>query len=160
MLVKFICRMFAIPYDMILPTRFNPNNQDADVAAFTGFPRQIRYRDVMISNGTEYLLKKYNAFWLLNSYISLCDNENKGYKLLPPKLLTHEIICAPYVEAYRYVITDGITILHSRKYNEDGRMGNGFMLYSVSDPYRSLGSFMLPSEFPAYNSVFRDISPP
>lgn len=144
---------------MILPTRFYPHEQDADVAAFRGFPRQIRYRDVMISDGVEYLLKKYKAMWLLDAFITLCNN-SKGDRFASAPILTHEVICAPYVEAYRHVITDGITVLHSRQYNQDGQMNNGFVMYSVSDPYRSLGSFMLPSEFTAYNKVFQDISPP
>lgn len=109
-----------------------------------------------MSDGVEYLLRKYNAFWIIHSYISLTESKTTGRRIAGLPVLTHEVISAPDMESYRYVITDSETILYSRTYEQDGLMGNGFIIYMVADPGRSKGFFMLPTEYDAFRRFSSD----
>jgi hypothetical protein len=138
-----------------IPTRFYAVAQDEDAKTFIGYPRHLRYHGVILSDGAEYILRKYDAFWLVHAYINLTESKTMAPRLAGAKVLTHEVISPQAVSAYRYVITDTETILHMRTYEQDGLMGNGFVLYMVADPHRSKGFFMLPTEYRA----FRRFSP-
>jgi hypothetical protein len=127
-------------------TRFYPHQQAQELKEFKGFPSQIRYNEVLISQGVEHLVKHYDAKWIIERYKKLMANRRYP-KLVASRFLTHELISAPMFDIFRLVITDGQEVIYERKYEHIPIRNPSFVMYSVG------GFFMLPTEYEAYSQV-------
>jgi hypothetical protein len=133
--------------DDSLPIRFYAHQQEQDLKTFIGFPSQIRFSEVLISQGVEYAIKNYDVKWMIERY-KVLKRKPRTKRLLDYSFLTHELLTAPFFNKFKYMITNGEEILHDRVYENTLVSNPSIVLYSVDD------FFMLPTEYDSYSQTF------